>query len=163
MTAASGSTLVQSALFGAVLTFALVACQPVERAAVEKRVEAKWVDRQMLFVGDNLVGGVRVFHLRAAPQLIGELRAPGRGEVRDLLLDPAANRIWVLGDGAVWLHDARRFSLVRRIPAPGSGRDRLVLDAAGGVLLVAADGTQTGSIDPLTLSLQRPRLAKQMP
>lgn len=161
MTAASGTTLVQSALFGAALTFALVACQPAANAPVEKRVEAKWVDRQMLFVGDNLVGGVRVFHLRAAPQLIGELRAPGRGEVRDILLDSAANRIWVLGDGAVWLHDAQRFSLIRRIAAPGSRNERLALDAAGGVLLVAADGTQTGSIDPQTLSLQRSRLARR--
>jgi len=155
MTAATGTTLLQSALTGAALAIFLAACQPADPAAAIKRVEAKWVDRQMLFVGDNRVGAVRIFHTRSAPQLVGELHAPGRGAVRDIAPDPAANRIWVLGDGAVYLHDAQRFSLIRRIPAVGSGTERLALDASGRPLLIAADGTQTATIDPLTLSLQR--------
>ena len=163
MTAATGTSLLQSALMGAVLAISLAACQPAERAAATKRVEAKWADRQMLFVGDNRVGAVRVFHMRAAPALIGELRAPGREAVRDIAIDPAANRIWVLGDGAVYLHDAQRFSLVRRIPGVGSGAERLALGAAGAPLLIAADGTQTATIDPLTLSLQRQQLVQSAP
>jgi hypothetical protein len=160
MTAATGTTFLQSTLMGAVIAILLAACQPADPAAVIKRVEAKWVDRQMLYVGDNRVGGVRVFHMRAAPQLVGELQAPGRGAVRDIALDPAANRIWVLGDGAVYLHDAQRFSLIRRIPAVGSGSERLALDASGRPLLIAADGTQTATIDLQTLSLQRPQFVQ---
>ena len=79
MTAATGTTLLQSALTGAALAIFLAACQPADPAAAIKRVEAKWVDRQMLFVGDNRVGAVRIFHTRSAPQLVGELHAPGRG------------------------------------------------------------------------------------
>lgn len=160
MTAATGTTFLQSTLMGAVIAILLAACQPVDPAAVIKRVEAKWVDRQMLFVGDNRVGSVRIFHTRGAPQLVGELHAPGRGVVRDIALDPAANRIWVLGDGAVYLHDAQRFALIRRIPAVGSGTERLALDASGRPLLIAADGTQTATIDPLTLSLQHQQFAQ---
>lgn len=159
MTAATGSTFVQSALFGAAVALTLVACQPADIAPVHKRVEAKWVDRQLLFVGDNMLGGVRVFHMRAAPQPVAEMRAPGRSEVRDIALDPAANRIWVLGNGAVWLHDAQRLSLIRRIPAVGSGSERLALDASGGLLLIGTDGVQLARIDPATLSLQRRHLA----
>lgn len=160
MNAATGSTLLQSALFGAALAFFLAACQPADRPAAAKRVEAKWVDRQLLFIGDNRLGNVRIFHMRSAPLLIGELRAPGRSEVRDIALDPAAGRIWVLGDGAVYLHEARSFSLVRRIPAIGAGTERLALDASGRVLLVAADGVQTASIDPVSLTLERPVLVR---
>lgn len=161
MSAATGTTLLQSALFGATLMLSLVACQPADRAVATKRVEAKWVDRQLLFVGDNRIGTVRIFHLRSAPQLVAELRAPGRTEVRDIALDPASHRIWVLGDGAVYLHDARRFSLIRRIPAVGSGTERLALDASGRPLLIAANGAQVASIDPATLTLQRQQLAHE--
>jgi hypothetical protein len=160
MTAATGFTLLQSALFGAVLAFSLVACQPAEHAVAVKRIEAKWVDRQLLFIGDNRLGVVRVFHMRSAPQLVAEMRTPGRNEVRDIALDPAGGRLWVLGDGAVYLHDAKTFSLIRRIPAVGSGNERLALDASGRVLLVAADGVQTATIDPVSLSLQRLQLVR---
>lgn len=162
-TGSSGNSSLQSvfgsAIAAAALMLALSACQPADRAAVHKRVEAKWVDRQLLFVGDSRLGSVRVYHLRAAPQQIAELRAPGRNEVRDIALDPAGNRIWVLGDGAVYLHDARSFSLVKRIPAVGSGTVRLALDAEGAPLLIAENGIQLARIDPLSLTVQRQQLA----
>ncbi|MDQ5959214.1 MAG: hypothetical protein QG592_293, partial [Pseudomonadota bacterium] len=53
MTAATGSlgsrglfrltSVLTSAFVAAVLTFSLAACQPADRAVVQKRVEAKWV------------------------------------------------------------------------------------------------------------------------
>lgn len=163
MTAATGSSPLQSvlsaALLAATLTFAFVACQPADPAHIGKRVEAKWVDRQLLFVGDSRQGNVRVFHMRASPLQIAEIRAPGRSAVRDIALDPSAGRIWVLGEGAVYLHDARSFSLVRRIPGVGSGTMRIALEAGGAPLLVGADGVQLARIDPATLSLQRQQVA----
>ena len=148
-----------SLLVAATLTLSLTACLPADGAAMHKRVEAKWIDRQLLFVGDPRLGTVRVYHLRAAPLLVAELRAPGRNTVRDISLDTAGNRIWVLGDGAVYLHDARTFSLVKRIPAVGSGTVRLALDAAGAPLLIAENGTQLARIDPVSLAVQRQQLA----
>lgn len=148
-------SVLASALVAAMLTISLAACQPADRAAMQKRVEAKWVDRQLLFVGDPRLGTVRVYHLRAAPLMVAELRAPGRNEVRDISLDTASGRIWVLGDGALYLHDANTYSLVRRIPAVGSGIERIALDAVGAPLLIAGDGTQLARVDPLTLTLQR--------
>lgn len=163
MTAATGSTLPQSALtlvaLATALMLSLAACQPADRAMAQKRIEAKWVDRQLLFVGDGRLGTVRVYHLRAAPVMIAELRAQGRSEVRDIALDTAGNRIWVLGDGAVYLHDGRSFSLVKRIPAVGSGTARMALDAAGAPLLIADNGTQLARIDPETLVVERQQLA----
>lgn len=163
MTAATGSNRLLSVLcsitLGAALTFFLAACEPADRAAMPKRVEAKWVDRQLLLVGDTRLGSVRVYHLRAAPQLVAELRAPGRNEVRDISIDASGNRIWVLGDGAVYLHDGRSFSLVKRIPAVGSGTVRLALDAFGAPLLIAENGEQLARIDPATLVVERLQLA----
>ena len=143
----------------AALMLALNACQPADRAAVEKRVEAKWEDRQLLFVGDAGRGQVKVFHLRAAPQYVGELRAPGRMAVQDIRVDPTGGRIWVLGDAAVYVHDARSFSLIRRIPLPSSEVARLELDEAGSPLLISSAGSIVGRVEPLTLSAQPRRLA----
>lgn len=165
MTAATGASSLRSVLYSAgmaaALTISLIACQPADRAEHAKRVEAKWVDRQLLFVGDPAWGNVRVFHLRPVPQMIAELRAPGRSGVRDISLDPAAGRIWVLGDGDLYLHDARTFSLVKRIPAVGSGSVRLALDAGGAPLLIAENGAQLARIDPLSLAVERRQLARQ--
>ena len=163
MTAATGSSPFSSTLAAAfaaaALTFAFTACQPANPAKIGKRVEAKWVDRQLLFVGDSRQGAIRVFHMRASPLQVAEIRAPGRDTVRDIALDPAAGRIWVLGDGAVFLHDARTFSLVRRIPGAGSASTRLALDAGGAPLLLDADGVQLARVDPATLFLQWQQLA----
>ena len=163
MTAATGSnrllSVLCSATAAAALIVSLAACQPADRAAMQKRVEAKWVDRQLLLVGDGRLGSVRVYHLRAAPQLVAELRAPGRNEVRDISIDAANNRIWVLGDGAVYLHDGRSFSLVKRIPAVGSGTVRMALDETGIPLFAPFTGAQLARIDPATLLVERQQLA----
>lgn len=163
MAAATGLSTLQSTLsatlLAATLTFAFTACQPADPAHIGKRVEAKWVDRQLLFVADSRQGSVRVFHMRASPLQVAEIRAPGRNGVRDIALDTAAGRIWVLGEGAVYLHDARSFSLVRRIPGVGSEVTRIALEASGAPLLIGADGVQLTRIDPATLYLQHQQLA----
>lgn len=163
MTAETGSnrllSVLCSATFAVALMLSLNACQPADRAVAQKRVEAKWADRQLLLMGDAQLGTVRVYHLRASPQLIAELRAPGRNEVRDISIDAANNRIWVLGDGAVYLHDGRTFSLVKRIPAVGSGTARMALDAGGAPLLIAENGAQLARIDPATYSVERQQFA----
>lgn len=143
----------------AAATLFLAACQPGENAGAGKRVEARWVDRQLLFVGDARLGTVRVYHLRAAPLLVGEMRAAGRDAIRDILVDATAGRVWVLGDGAVYLHDARSFALVRRIPAVGAGAMRLALGDDGAPLLVAGDGALLARIDPASLSVERQLVA----
>ena len=146
----------------AALSFFLIACQPADRAEQAKRIEAKWVDRQLLFVGDPAGKGSR---LPPATGAATDRRVAGTGRsgVRDVSLDPAAGRIWVLGDGALYLHDARTFSLVKRIPAVGSGSVRLALDAGGAPLLIAENGAQLARIDPLSLAVEQRQLARQDP
>lgn len=152
--AASGS-----ALLLATTLLTLNACRPEGAAVVGKRVEAKWEARQLLAVGDERTGIVRIFHLRTAPALIGELRAPGRAAVRDIRFDETRGRIWVLGDAAVYLHDARTWSLIRRIPAPAAAAQRLDLEPSGAPRLLAEDGTVLARIEPVGFSVERLRLA----
>ncbi len=157
MNAATGSFRFQSVLFGAVLGLVLAACHPANPGAMAKRVEATWAERQLLFVADPSLGTVRVFHLRAAPQLIAELRAPGRSEVRDIAIDAGRGRIWVLGDGAVYLHDARSFSLVKRFPGVGANAGRLALSPGGTSTVFDTAGAALLTIDPATLIAASPR------
>ncbi len=168
MTAATGTSrstsvfqVLLAAAAAATLMFALNACQPADRAVAGKRVEAKWAERQLLFVGDPERGNIRVFHLRAAPLQVGELRAPGRNGVRDIAIDAPGQRIWVLGDAAVYLHDARSFSLVRRIPVSTPGFAALHLDTAGTPLLLNGDGAVAARIDTSQLSLESLRVARR--
>lgn len=158
MNPATGSFRFQSVLFGAVLGLALAACHPANPAAMAKRVEAKWAERQLLFIGDPRLGTVRVFHLRAAPQLIAELRAPGRSEVRDIGIDAERGRVWVLGDGAVYLHDARSFSLVKRFAGLEGGAARLALGKGGALSVTDVTGRELLNIDPMTLIVASSRL-----
>ena len=139
MTAATGTTLLQSALTGAALAIFLAACQPADPAAAIKRVEAKWVDRQMLFVGDNRVGAPSAsFHTRSAPQLVGELRAPGRGRcvTSPSTRRPTASGCWEMARSICAMRNA-----FADPPHSGGGQARrLALDASGRPLLIAADG-----------------------
>jgi hypothetical protein len=147
------------ALFVAVLSLLLAACAADERIVAGKRVETRWAERQLLFVGDDRTGLVRVFHLRAAPLLVGELRAPGRAAVRGIAVDGGRGRIWVLADAAVYLHDARSYALVRRIPLPSAAVTQLVLDAAGVPLLQGGDGETLARIDTSILAVESLQLA----
>lgn len=135
------------------------ACQPAGHNALPHRVEAKWPERQLLLVGDDASGSVRVFHLRAAPQAIAEIRTPTRAATRDIAIDEKAGRIWILGDGALFLHDGRSFSLIRRIPLAGDGR-RLALAADGSPRIIDSDGSELTIIDASHLYARRAEVAE---
>jgi len=149
-----------SAFLLAALLTSMTACRPAGNAVAGKHAEAKWAERQLLVIGDRRTGIARVFHTRAAPLLIGELRAPGRREVRDLRIDPQRNRIWVLGETGVDLHDATTWSLIRRVSAPVAGTETLRLDGTGAPLLLGEDGRALARIDPQHLTIERLRLAE---
>lgn len=156
---AAGSSLFLAAFM---LTLALAACRPAADVVHGngKRIEAKWEARQLLIVGDDRTGIARIFHTRAAPSLIGELRAPGRKAVRDIRIDEARGRIWVLGEAAVYLHDARSWTLIRSIAAPVAAVERLELDGAGAPQLLAEDGSVVARINPAAgFGVERLRLA----
>lgn len=148
-----------SSLFLATLLLALAACRPAGDAAIGKRVEVEWKERQLLFVGDARSGNARIFHMRAAPLLIGEMRAPDRTAVRDLRIDRERQRVWILGEAAVYVHDARSWSLVRRIAAPAAAAERLDLDADGAPLLLGGDGRTLARIEPARFAVETFRLA----
>ena len=156
-----GSIRLQPTLVLVALTIFLAACQPTNPVVMPKRVEIKWADRQLLFIGDERLGTVRVFHTRAAPLLITEINAPDRTSVRDLAIDAQSRRIWILGDGAVYLHDAQTYSLIRKVAGVGSAAVRLMLDTNGAPQLMASDGSRLASIDPASLLVQHRKLAQQ--
>lgn len=158
-----GLSAAGSTFFLATLLFVLAACQPAGNAVIGKRVEIKWEERQLLIVGDPGSGVARVFHMRAAPLLIGEMRAPGRTAVRDLQIDKARARIWVLGSDALYAHDARTWSPVRRIPVPTAAATRLTLDGGGAALLIAADGSTLARVEPAHFTVEAYRLAAAQP
>jgi len=137
----------RSTLLPLALVLLTAACQPAGHDALPQRVEAKWPERQLLLVGDDASGSVRVFHLRAAPLAIAEIRTPTRAATRDIAIDAAAGRIWILGDGALFLHDGRSFSPIRRIPLAGNGR-RLALAADGSPHVFASDGSAIALVTP---------------
>lgn len=143
----------------ATLLFAVAACRPVGEIATGKHIEVQWEERQLLLVGDARTGSARVFHMRAAPLLIGEMRAPGRTAVRDIRIDAARQRVWILGEAAVYVHDARTWSLIRRIPAPAAAAERLELAADGAPLLIGDDGRRLARIEPMHFTVETVRLA----
>ncbi len=147
------------ALILATFALALAACNPAADTLAGKRVEIKWEERQLLIVGDDRTGIARVFHTRSAPLLVGEMRAPQRAAVRDMRIDPARQRVWILGDGALYLHDARSWSLIRRVALPATGDLRLELDDAGAPLLLGSEGRTIARVEPVHFTIEAFRLA----
>lgn len=143
-----------AALFSALV---LAACRPVGEIGATKRIEVRWAERQMLFVADERVGQVRIFHTRAAPILIGTLHAPGRHAVRDLKLDVARNRLWVLGDGDVQVHDLSDWRRARRYAVPVAGAAALSVGDDGRAHLLAGDGSLLATLD------DGPQVAERLP
>lgn len=99
----------------------------------------EWRNADRLFLGDARNGVVRVFDTRNGPVPYGQLNARERHSVRDMQFDPAKARLWVLGDDALYLYDARLLVLVERYALPFEGEAWLELDAGKtGVTLVSA-------------------------
>lgn len=156
--AATGSTL-----FLATLLLAIAACRPATNEIIGKRVEIKWEERQLLIIAGPNTGIARVFHMRAAPLLVGEMRAPGRSAVHDIRIDKARERVWVLGGDALYAHDARTWSVLRRVEAPVADSARLELDAAGAPLLIGSDGRAIARVEPAHFTVEAFRLADSQP
>lgn len=129
----------------ALLAVWLAGCGAGGRAESPRQSLAEWPEQQLLFVGDERIGTVRVFSLRGAPVPIAQLSALDRTAVRDLRLDRVRGQLWVLGAAAVDVYDARRLTLQRRVMIDVGAARSLRLEA-GGASLLAADGAVLGRI-----------------
>lgn len=104
--------------------------------AEQHRIE--WSEEHLLFVADDRNGWVRVFDLRNGMTPRAVLTAPGRRAVLDLALDARRERLWVLGDDALYVYDACGLVASQRLAVPantGPGR-RLELAMDGSVYLL---------------------------
>ena len=80
-----------------------------------------WPEADRVFLADSRNGLVRVFDTRNGPVPYAQLTARERRSVRDMRLDAAAARLWVLGDDALYVYDAHLLMLVERRDLPGGG------------------------------------------
>ena len=112
----------------------LVACDgPSSQRFIE------WREADRLFLADARNGLVRVFDTRNGPVPYGQLTARERRSVRDMQLDESAAHLWVLGDDAVYVYDARMLMLLERRALPGGPRDWQGLEVVeAAVYLVSA-------------------------
>lgn len=99
----------------ALATFALLAaCQPQGAAPAGAHPQAFDVSRRVLFLANTPDGAVHVLNLRNTIGELAVLRAPERRAVQDLRLDASGNRLWVLGNDAVYCYDAHNLRLIER-------------------------------------------------
>lgn len=154
----SGSTIRQY-LLPALLVPWLAACLPSERPAPRQTI-VEWPAQRLLFIADERIGSVRAFHLGGgAPVLAAQTRTFERSSVRDIQLDPARGRLWVLGADAAYVHDAHSLALQKRIPLDARDVAGMRIEN-GGVTLLASDDVPLGRIDAATLlAVWRPALS----
>lgn len=115
------------------------------RSGAAEQHQARWPEEQLLFVADDRNGWVRVFDLRNGMTPRAVLTATGRRVVRDMALDTRRDRLWVLGDDALYAYDARGQALRQRWAVSsntGPGR-RLALAEDGAVYLLDAGTRRT--------------------
>jgi len=115
------------------------------RFGAAEQHQALWREEQLLFVADGRNGWVRVFDLRNGMTPRAVLMAPPRHAVLDMALDSPRNRLWVLGDDALYAYDAHDLALRQRLALPGNtgpGR-RLELAGDGSVHLLDAGMRRT--------------------
>ena len=134
----------------ALLAPLLAGCLPADRA-IPRQMIVEWPEKHLLFIADERIGSVRVFHLGAgAPVLVAQTRNFERSTVRDIKLDAARQQLWVLGTDGVYVHDAQNLALQKRIPLDARGVAEMRIED-GGVLLLAGDKVVLGRIDTATL------------
>lgn len=106
-----------------------------------------WREADRLYLAGARNGVVRVFDTRNGPVPYGQLTAKERRSVRDMQLDERAARLWVLGDDALYVYDARLLMLVERRPLPDGATDWQRLELAdAAVTLVSASRRLTLAI-----------------
>ena len=117
-----------------ILCLLLAACGgPADQRVIE------WREADRLFLADARNGIVRVFDTRNGPVPCAQLNARERHAVRDMQLDLPRARLWVLGDDALYLYDARLLMLIGRHELAPEDGGRLEIEvAAAGVTLVSA-------------------------
>jgi hypothetical protein len=127
----------------------LAACQPINQVSSRQKV-IDWPEQRLVFVADGWSGRVRSFLFgNGAPVLFAQTKSIQRASVRDLRLDSSRGQLWVLGDNAVFLHDARSLGLQKRFPLELKV-SALRIDADCVKLLDAA-GETIGQVDSQTL------------
>lgn len=135
--------------FAAFLLPLLAACQPAERATPRQMV-IEWTEKHLVYIADERIGGVRVFHLGSgAPVLVAQTRSFERSSVRDIKLDAARGQLWVLGSDGVYLHDATSLRQLKRIPLDARDVVEMRIEDDG-VILLATGNVMLGRIDTAT-------------
>lgn len=150
---------IRQCLLPALLVPWLAACLPTERPAPRQMI-VEWPEQRLLFIADERIGSVRAFHLSGgAPLLAAQTRTFERSSVRDIQLDQARGRLWVLGADAVYVHDAHGLLLQKRIPLDARNVAGLRIEQSGITLLASGD-LPLGHIDSATwLAVWRPVLS----
>ena len=126
----------------------LAACEP-PGPVVARQVVVYWPEQQLVFVADTRLGRVQSFRMGSGALLA--LTPPiRRSSVRDIRLEPARDKLWVLGGDAVYLYDARTLALRQQFPLAAQKVAALRIEE-GQLLLLDKTGASIGQIDSETL------------
>ena len=124
----SGRRVCQYSLL-ALVAYLLVACQSADQLIAAQRV-VEWPEQHLVYIADSRTGQVRSFFLgNGAPVFFAQTRSAQRTSVRDLRLDSQHNQLWVLGDDAVDIYDARGLVLQKRLPLDAQDASALGIEA----------------------------------
>ena len=126
----------------------LAGCLPVDsQVQVPRQSLVEWPGQRLVFVADERTSLVRSYYLgNGSPVAFAQSRSGGHARVRDMQLDEAGGRLWVLGYNGVSVFDARRLTLERFIPVDGAHLSSLRLEGLS-VRLIAESGESVGEID----------------
>jgi len=123
----SGRRVCQYSLL-ALGAYLLVACQSADQLIAAQRV-VEWPEQHLVYIADSRTGQVRSFFLgNGAPVFFAQTRSAQRTSVRDLRLDSQHNQLWVLGDDAVDIYEARGLVLQKRLPRNAQNASVLGID-----------------------------------
>ncbi len=124
----------------------LAGCLPVE-AQMPRQSLVEWSGQRLLFVADERTSMVRSYYLgNGSPVAFAQSRSGRHARVRDMQIDEAGGRLWVLGYNGVSVFDARRLTLERFIPVDGAHLSSLRLEGRR-VRLIAESGEVVGELD----------------
>jgi len=132
-----------------VLVLMLAGCLPVQaqQAQMPRQSLVEWPGQRLLFIADERTSVVHSYFLgNGAPVPFAQSRSGRHARVRDMQLDEAGGRLWVLGYNGVSVFDARRLTLERFIPVDGAHLSTLRFEGHS-VRLVADSGEAVGAID----------------
>ena len=126
----------------------LVACE-ASGPLVPRQVVVEWPEQQRVFVADIRIGRVQSFRLGGGA-LLAQTAGMAGARLRDLRLDPARNKLWVLGGDALYLYDAGALALQQQFPLAALKVSALRIEGSR-VLLLDKAGASIGQVDSETL------------